>query len=221
MLAIQFVVSIIYIGSWVTFILVRIPRVVWGLLMQKFKLNIFLSARGINIMKADWILRLTTLVIYIGLSFGFSVWLPEHFCELMSVSEDSFSSCKWQVFGFRLVFILMYLPIELIMLAVVYRNATDNIFKIQLRKITGVNTDAELTGLKKKSTGISHLMSRDVVINRNPGASTGSFAQAVDHSPDAQMNRSSSLNMSERRMLGDQSNRLADVDHTGGFLPEI
>ena len=43
------------------------------------------------------------------------------------------------MFGFRFVFILLYLPLEFLMLAVVYRNATDMIFKIQLRKMTGVN----------------------------------------------------------------------------------
>jgi len=143
--------------------------------MSKYKLNIFLSSRGIKIMKADWIARLATLVIYIGLSFGFSVWLPEHFCELLNVAPDNFSSCKWQVFGFRFVFIIMYLPIEFVLLAVVYRNATDNIFKIQLRKVTGVNTDAELMGSKKNSTSISHLMGADVVINRNAHAK-GSFS---------------------------------------------
>ena len=88
-------------------------------------------------MKTDWILRCVTLGIYVCLSFGFSTWLPERFCELIGKSEDSFSSCKWQVFGFRLVFILLYLPLELVALAVVYRNATDMIFKIQLSGVTG------------------------------------------------------------------------------------
>ena len=88
-------------------------------------------------MKADWIVRLVTLGFYICLSFGFSTWLPEHFCELIGQDGDTFSSCKWQVFGFRLVFILLYMPVEMVMLAVVYRHATDMIFKIQLSKVTG------------------------------------------------------------------------------------
>ncbi len=37
MLAIQFVISIIYIGSWFTFLIVRIPRVLWGLLLNKYR----------------------------------------------------------------------------------------------------------------------------------------------------------------------------------------
>ena len=77
MLAIQFVISIIYIGSWFTFLLVRIPRVIWGLCTSKFQRKIYMSMRGANIMKADWIFRLVTLVLHIFLSFGFSVWLPE------------------------------------------------------------------------------------------------------------------------------------------------
>jgi hypothetical protein len=130
MILIQFVISIIYLGSWVTFFLVRIPRLVWGFVMANWKTKIFNSKSAQCMMKADWILRLVTLVFYIGLSFGFSVWLPEHFCELIGHDKDSFSSCKWQVFGFRFVFILLYLPVELVFLAVVYRNATDMIFKI-------------------------------------------------------------------------------------------
>lgn len=77
MLAIQFIISIIYIGSWFTFLFVRIPRVVWGLLLSKFHRKIYMSMRGAGIMKADWIFRLVTLVIHILLAFGFSVWLPE------------------------------------------------------------------------------------------------------------------------------------------------
>ena len=87
--------------------------------------------------KTNWILRLVTLIIYVFLSFGFSVWLPERFCKLIGNDEDTFSSCKWQVFGFRFVFILLYLPVELVLLAVVYRYATDMIFQIQLREVTG------------------------------------------------------------------------------------
>ena len=77
MLAIQFVISIIYIGSWFTFLIVRIPRVIWGLILSKYQRKVYMSMRGAGIMKADWILRLSTLVIHILLSLGFSVWLPE------------------------------------------------------------------------------------------------------------------------------------------------
>ena len=91
-------------------------------------------------MMFDWILRLVTLIIYIGIAFGFSIELPKQFCDLIGVKEDpAFTSCKWQVFGFRIIFILLSLPVELLMLAVVYRHATDLIFKINLREVTGVS----------------------------------------------------------------------------------
>lgn len=38
MLAIQFVISIIYLGSWATFCVVRLPRVIWDLLLGKYRL---------------------------------------------------------------------------------------------------------------------------------------------------------------------------------------
>ena len=46
------------------------------------------------------------------------------------MGDENFEECKWQVFGFRLVFMLLYLPFEFLALAVVFRNATDMIFKI-------------------------------------------------------------------------------------------
>ena len=77
MVAIQFVISIIYIGSWLTFVFVRLPRVGWGFALLKWRNKVFLSHSGICIMKMDWILRLVTLLFYLGFSLGFSVWLPE------------------------------------------------------------------------------------------------------------------------------------------------
>lgn len=43
MILIQFVISIIYLGSWVTFIMVRIPRVLWGCIMNHSKEKIIKS----------------------------------------------------------------------------------------------------------------------------------------------------------------------------------
>ena len=143
MTLIQFVISIIYLGSWVTFVIVRLPRVFWGCVLSHCQRRIIKSKSAQCMMKTDWILRCVTLGIYICVSFGFSTWLPERFCELIGQNEDSFSSCKWQVFGFRLVFILLYLPLELVALAVVYRNATDMIFKIQLSSVTGKEIELE------------------------------------------------------------------------------
>ena len=157
MTAIQFVISIIYIGSWWTFLFVRIPRVVMGLIWSKWKLQIFNSNKAMCMLKADWILRVATLGLYLLISFGFSVWLPRNFCELIGTDKDELSSCKWQVFGFRLVFMLMFIPIECLMLAVVYRNATDMIFKVELRQVTGVDSIQS-----KRGTEIGYLMDPSV-----------------------------------------------------------
>ena len=80
------------------------------------------------------------------------------------------------------------------MLAVVYRNATDIIFKIQLRKLTGVS-EMEMAGKKKGQSSIGFLMDPNVALDKRnvyaKGASTGSFAQAVD------MNNRSSVSAGE------------------------
>ena len=176
MLALQFIVSIIYLGSWLTFFFVRVPRVLWGWALLKWKFEVFTSHRGICLLKAEWILRLSTLALYVCLALGFSVWLPEQFCELIGEDKDSFTSCKWQVFGFRIIFILLSLPMELLALAVVYRHATDMIFKLQLRKLTGgASSDLELHDRKKKGESIGYLMDPDVVLNRR---ALGSYNQA-------------------------------------------
>jgi hypothetical protein len=95
MITVQLVISIIYIGSWASFFLVRAPRLLWGLMFAKWRLQIFHSGRGLCMMKADWILRLVTLILYVGIAFGFSTWLPEQFCALLEKEDDSFNSCKW------------------------------------------------------------------------------------------------------------------------------
>ena len=43
MILIQFVVSVIYLGSWFTFIMVRVPRVFWGCIMTHGKKKIIKS----------------------------------------------------------------------------------------------------------------------------------------------------------------------------------
>jgi len=77
MTAIQFIVSIIYFGSWLTFVIVRLPRVLWGLAMVKYKTQVFRSSRGICLWQTDWILRIITVLFYVSVAFGFSVWLPK------------------------------------------------------------------------------------------------------------------------------------------------
>ena len=160
-------------------------------------------------MKIDWILRLTTLIIYLGFSLGFSVWLPSQYCELIGSDKDSFTSCKWQVFGFRIIFILLSYPLEALMLAVVYRHATDMVFKMELRKLTGA-TEMNLGGSKK--TNIGYLIDPDVALNRRNvyvGSQGGSYAGKTSINRSSLRSRDSNsaapetsrLEMSERRML--------------------
>ena len=188
MIAIQFVISIIYIGSWWTFLLVRTPRVIMGLISNKYRLQIFNSSKAMCMLKADWITRVVTIAFYLLISFGFSVQLPMDFCELIGndPKDDSFSSCKWQTFGFRLVFMLLFIPIELLMFAVVYRNATDMIFKVELRQLTGVSSIG-----KQKQDDLGYLMDPNIALTRHSGlGKTSSFAQAVELVEDAPMDAS-------------------------------
>ena len=125
-------------------------------------------------MMFDWILRLVTLIIYIGIAFGFSIELPKQFCDLIGVKEDpAFTSCKWQVFGFRIIFILLSLPVELLMLAVVYRHATDLIFKINLREVTGVSD------FEKRHGDIGYLIDPNIEIKKRESKSFASGVEMV------------------------------------------
>ena len=131
LLALSFIISIIYIGSWITFLAVRLIRVIWGFFMQQCSLRIYKSRSGQCMMKADWIFRLITVILYLIVAFATSVRMPELFCDFIGQTEDGqFTSCKWQVFGFRFIFILLGIPLEMLLLAVVYRFATDMVFKI-------------------------------------------------------------------------------------------
>ena len=125
-------------------------------------------------MMFDWIQRLVTLIIYIGIAFGFSIELPKQFCDLIGVKEDpAFTSCKWQVFGFRIIFILLSLPVELLMLAVVYRHATDLIFKINLREVTGVSD------FEKRHGDIGYLIDPNIEIKKRESKSFASGVEMV------------------------------------------
>ena len=85
---------------------------------------------GQCMMKIDWIFRIVTAFMYIIIALATSVRMPELFCDFIGQSEEDFESCKWQVFGFRLIFILLGIPLEMLLFAVVYRFTTDMIFKI-------------------------------------------------------------------------------------------
>ena len=77
MTLLQLLISIIFLGSWVTFFFVRIPRLGWGLGISKCRKQVFNSRFGIILMKTDWILRVVTFFIYLLTALGFSAWLPE------------------------------------------------------------------------------------------------------------------------------------------------
>lgn len=72
-----------------------------------------------------------------------------------------------------MVFMLLFLPIELVLLAVVYRSSTDTLFKIELRKLTGISD------FDRRKEDIGYLMRPDIALRRS-GTNTGSFAQAVE-----------------------------------------
>ena len=85
------------------------------------------------------------------------------------------------------------------MFAVVYRNATDMIFKIQLRKLTGTTADEiELKGRKnQKNASIAYLMDPDIALNqrnvfvgRNPQQSASNAAGNVSGRDSMLMNMS-------------------------------
>lgn len=95
------------------------------------------------------------------------------------------------------------------MLAVVYRHATDMVFKMELRKLTGA-TEMNLGGNKK--TNIGYLIDPDVALNRRNvyvGSQGGSYAGKTNinrsslrsSESNSAVPETSRLEMSERRML--------------------
>ena len=82
MTALQIIFSIIYIASWWTLFIVRIPRLIIGVLTMIVSTRITEIDRRISYLKFEWIFRLVTLVLYILLSLGFSSYLPLKFCHL-------------------------------------------------------------------------------------------------------------------------------------------
>ena len=88
----------------------------------------------------EYVIRGATLVLYFLLSFGFATYLPKRFCHLFNGvfsskrTQDEMVTCVWQVFGFRMVFMLLYLPIEMILFAVVYRHSKDLKFMLGLKR---------------------------------------------------------------------------------------
>ena len=106
------------------------------------------------------------------------------------------------------------------MFAVVYRNATDMIFKIQLRKLSGA-TDIEMEGKKQKKSSIAYLMDPDIALTRGNvfigrNATTGLISQQ------SSLHSGRDVNMSERQMLdGQPSLRYDDLNQNSSALPSI
>lgn len=168
MLACQFLVSIISLGAWLTLFLVRMPRVAWLYFENRLLIKASNLQRRLLLLKVAWILRLVTVVLYSLLCIGYSFTLPAHFCDLLGYSEKrnaaALRACKWQVFGFRFVFSLLLYPLELVQLAVVYRNAKDMMFKTRLSIAQGDPKATELARSMKRDD-ISHLISPDVELD--------------------------------------------------------
>ena len=76
MTIVQFVASIVFMASWVTFFLVRLPRLVMSLASSRCFHKIVDAKRKLKFLDYEWKIRAATIVLYILLSLGFSVWLP-------------------------------------------------------------------------------------------------------------------------------------------------
>ena len=76
MTIVQFFASVVFMASWVTFFLVRLPRLFMSIVSAKFFHRIQSTDRKIKFLKYEWMVRAVTVALYIMLSLGFSVWLP-------------------------------------------------------------------------------------------------------------------------------------------------
>ena len=78
----QLLISPIYLGSWITFAVVRIPRVIISLFSQRCFFKINDMNRRLSYLKFEWIARLITTIIYTLVSIGMSIWLSGKFCDM-------------------------------------------------------------------------------------------------------------------------------------------
>ena len=119
-----------------------------------------------------------TLVLYILLSLGFSSYLPLKFCHLFDgllgstrTNDDEIQTCRWQIFGFRIVFMVLYFPVELITMAVVYRHSNDLSFQLDLKRHVKPGQESEFIKLQMTSTAfrMNNADEVDLLLNlRNP-----------------------------------------------------
>lgn len=83
--------------------------------------------------------RIVSIALYTILSICFMFWLPEKFCELWrELAADTQGTsgeiaCKWQIFGFRIVFMIIYFPLDAIITLVVIRQCQDFLLHLMIK----------------------------------------------------------------------------------------
>ena len=131
--------------------------------------------RRMKCLKIEWMIRLISLVLYFLISFISSVYLPKEFCSLFDGvfesrrTEDEMTTCIWQLFGFRMIFMLICLPIEFILFAVVVRHSKDLTFQLSLRKYLKPGYEGEFLKLQMNSIAfrINNEDESDVLLAKN------------------------------------------------------
>ena len=117
------ILAIISLGSWWATIFVRLLRVGIGLLTYRYYKKLRSDKNRIRYLYFETVTRALTLIMYFMMSIAFAYDLPHHFCtEFIDVRISKEVSCTWQAFGFRIVFMIIYAPIEVICFLVVRRN---------------------------------------------------------------------------------------------------
>jgi hypothetical protein len=137
---VSFITAFLYLDSWVTFAVVWAPRVAVDII-SKYATKKMTKIRVARWHKVEWVFRAISVIIFIILSFGFSTWLSEKFCQTyknsfakMGLTSARLNSCKWQTFGIRMLCVLLYLPVEAMLFIVIKRHASDSLFTMRLKE---------------------------------------------------------------------------------------
>jgi hypothetical protein len=92
--------------------------------------------------KAQRIFRIATMCLALVLEISCATFLADHYCYYWGVKEtvtmrrvSQTVACKWQMFGFRMVYVVVYFPIDFIMMLVVIRYCKDIIFNHNLYQL--------------------------------------------------------------------------------------
>ena len=213
-------------GSWVTFLLVRLPRLGMSIFSAKFFHRVVTVDRKIKFLDWEWKVRAITVALYIVLSLGFSVWLPGQFCKLFSGiffqlgrTASQAMACKWQVFGFRLVFMVLYFPVDIILFCVTYRHTRDLTFQIQLKEAIYLGE----TELQNLSMAVKNKGDPFKAVNyiRKGGPDQRVMGGGLDEEHSINYDH----NMSQRRFLNEdfsmRQGGQAGANQESGFLPPI